>query len=36
VIQIMFDTESGGLNTGLYVRQITNDCDGHRNSAPCD
>ena len=30
VIQIMFDTESGVLKTRLYVRKITNDCDGHR------
>jgi hypothetical protein len=32
VIPVMFGTESGGFNIRLYVRPITNDCDGHRTS----
>jgi len=33
VIQIMFDTETAGLQIRLYVRQITTACDGGRNAA---
>jgi hypothetical protein len=34
VIQIMFETKTGLLERWLYVRQITNSCDGRLNSAP--
>ena len=32
VIQLIFDTNSGGVAGRLYVSQITSECDGHRIS----
>jgi hypothetical protein len=34
VIQIMFGAKIGQLSTRLYVREITNRCDGGLNAVP--